>query len=62
MGSEVLFHTISITHVKGHSDNIILQKQIKQQIDICMLEFCYANNKNRSQIKMEVKKQKHVTL
>lgn len=34
MGSEVLFHTISITHVEGHSDNIILQKQIKQGIDI----------------------------
>lgn len=48
MGSEMLFHTISITHVNGHSDNIILEKQIKQQIDMCTLEFCYATDKNRS--------------
>ena len=32
MGREVLFHTIGIIREKRHSDNIILQKQIKQQI------------------------------
>lgn len=42
MGSEMLFHIgdISITAMKRHSDILILQKQIKQQITVCTLQSC----------------------
>lgn len=54
---------ISITEVKRHSDTVILQKQIKQQIVVCTMQIiCYATDKNRSQIKMKVIKQMHITL